>query len=286
MDSTKASPLGLVVSACRLADIGVWERASPRIIRFIESERYLVVVPDEEVPAFREKSPSRYEVVPESDYVPGDREKLATRLRGSVNEGRVGWYLQQLVKLKAILAVHSLNAPALIWDADTLPLRPMSFVGVNGVLGFTTGREYHVPYFRLIDQLLGLRREQEFSFIAQCLPTRTEWLESMCREIETRTSKPWDQSIIDAIDPNETSSFSEYETLGTYVFKKYAGEVAINEIPWLRNGLSQFGPLDRLTDSQLDAIGRYCAYVAFESYDRPSKGRQLYNYVRRAISLR
>ncbi len=68
--------------------------------------------------------------------------------------GRVGWYFQQLLKLYAHLVIPGLSANVLILDADTIFLKPVSFLNEqNGGL-YATASSMHPPYFKHMKKLI------------------------------------------------------------------------------------------------------------------------------------
>ena len=66
---------------------------------------------------------------------------------------RNGWYLQQLLKLYAGNVVPGILKRYLIIDCDTHFLKPTRFITDDGKHIFTTGTEYHKPYFLHMNRL-------------------------------------------------------------------------------------------------------------------------------------
>ena len=65
-----------------------------------------------------------------------------------INMGnRLGWILQQLLKLYALHTIPGISPNVLVLDADTIFLNPVSFLDSRGVPIFTAAREYYEPYF-------------------------------------------------------------------------------------------------------------------------------------------
>jgi hypothetical protein len=57
-----------IISVCSKKDADVWKFASHKIIKYIESEIYEVIVPDSEVDLFKRISPKNYRVINETHY--------------------------------------------------------------------------------------------------------------------------------------------------------------------------------------------------------------------------
>ena len=67
-----------------------------------------------------------------------------SNVHGQLN--RNGWYLQQLLKLYALLIIPDILDKCLIIDSDTYFLKPTEFIKNNKCL-YNFGTEYHPPYF-------------------------------------------------------------------------------------------------------------------------------------------
>lgn len=256
-----------------LKDVETWKTVSRQVLENIAARTYEVVVPAGDVHTFVGVSPAAFEVAPEESYLEGHTlESIRNALPLSVRD-RAGWYLQQLVKLTACSrgADDSVN---LIWDGDTVPLRRLRFIDDQGRLRFYASREHHLPYFNAIETLLGLARSVDTSFIAQCMPTRARWVRDMIGEIEARASRPWIDAVLACVSGRDPSEFSEYETLGQFVFQRYPSEAALTQRPWHRFGNSLVGGIDRLTHHEIDTLATDYDFVSFESWDpqRPNVG--------------
>ena len=94
-----------------------------------------------------------------------------------------GWYFQQLLKYQFAFLKPE-DDYYLIWDADTIPLRPMEFFDEDGRMLLTKSDEYHRPYFETYEKLLGRPAQRDFSFISQHILVRKTILREMLGEIE------------------------------------------------------------------------------------------------------
>ena len=83
--------------------------------------------------------------------------------KGERRPNCVGWYFQQLLKF-AFAKSKWAKEYYLTWDADTIPLNPLSFFNGNQPL-FTKKIEYHEPYFITLNRILGVGKLVDFSFI-------------------------------------------------------------------------------------------------------------------------
>jgi len=255
-----------VISVCSSKDIDVWTVASKHILRFIKAERYIVIVPDRELDLFLRVTCAPYQVKPESQFVGNAKDKIIQKLDKN-NQHRVGWYLQQFVKIAAVLE----NDPAstvLIWDADTVPLKTLEFIDTQGKLMYYQGEEYRKSYFDFIELALGLKRTQDFSFIAQSLTTKVSWVKELFSSLEGSTKMPWIDAILFHLNPTEPAGFAEFETLGTWIWHHHRDEIEINNRPWYRNGLSLVGNPINLSQAAWKGLAKSYDFISFEVWDK------------------
>lgn len=137
-------------------------------------------------------------------------------------EQRAGWYFQQFLKFAFAQSQYS-QSFYLTWDADTLPLAPISFFEGNNVL-YNPKQEYNPNYFTTIKRLFGFGKKNKHSFIAENMMFSKEIVCKMLQDIEKSKlqGNSWFEKIISACDfNNPLPSFSEFETYGTYCSVKY-----------------------------------------------------------------
>ena len=255
-----------VINVCSARDAGTWAVASRYIQQNIAADRYIVIVPDADVKLFEAHQVSAFNVIPETAYVGGLRRQIADRIPEK-NSHRTGWYLQQFIKLKA-LTKGDAGTYSLLWDADTIPLRKLSFIDGSGKLTFYKGHETHAPYFGPIERLLALERQVPFSFIAQCLPYKSDWARELIRAIEQRAQSPWIQALLGAIDFSEESGLSEYELLGTFAYRHYPHELAFTDRPWFRYGGSLVGEPENLRRWPYRHLIKRYDFISIEGWDK------------------
>ena len=133
-----------------------------------------------------------------------------------------GWYFQQFLKLGFAQSKYCKDY-YLSWDADTLPLAPISFFK-DGHLLFNPKSEYNPNYFRTIERLLGYGKQTEYSFVAENMIFDKNIVCEMLAEIEKKEvqGSTWLEKILFASDfDNPLPAFSEFETYGTYCFVNY-----------------------------------------------------------------
>lgn len=277
-----------VVSVCEKKDIRVWKIASGRIIRNIAAESYQLICPDSQIGEFMGQTHPGWEIVGESQYSADcAAEMIRTKVSGE-NASRVNWLFQQFVKLNAIARSELDESDiVLIWDADTVPLRRLSFVNpTSGALMFYHSRERHEPYFRTISALLGFGRQTEVSFIAQCFPVRAGWVREMLGEIEARSGKPYVEAVLGCLPGESGAEFSEYETIGSWLIRHHPGEIEFrNGNRWLRDGSSVLpaDPSGATGRIMLHAMAAMFDFVAIENWKGQINWRRLPHRIRRLL---
>lgn len=269
-----------VISVCEAKDLLVWKIASASIVRHIDAGSYQLVCPDAQVDVFRAATHPRWEIAGESLFTADcTLEMVRAQVRGE-NLGRVNWLFQQFAKINAI--THSGLADddvALIWDADTVPLRRLDFVDrATGRLRFYHSRENHEPYFRTIGLLLGSGKRADVSFIAQCFPVRAGWVRGMIAEIESCSGKPYVEAVLDSLPGKSGAEFSEYETIGTWLMRNHCGEIELRKHNyWLRGGSSLLpsDPSVLKARIMLSILAAFFDYVAIENWKSQSLWRRV-----------
>ncbi|MBX3685629.1 MAG: hypothetical protein KF909_05820 [Rhodocyclaceae bacterium] len=268
-----------VVCVCSRRDVGTWKVAARNVVRHIPAARYRLYVPDDEVPFFEAATPAPFQVLPESILIDAIRPVLIEAMAAGRRD-RVGWYLQQFIKLAAVRGAAA-GEVVLIWDADTIPLRPLQFVSGSGRIRYYKGGEHHLPYFDLIRRLVGLERQVDFSFVAQCFAIRAEWMHELCAKLETEPGLSWFEAIIRQIDFTEESGFSEYETLGTFIAADHGREIEFSDRPWSRYGSRLTGGIEYLDEGEATRLARRYDFVSFEHWERRPRWPALHRIVMR-----
>lgn len=252
-----------VITPCHSKDIKVWKVASKNIIKFIDSENYTVIVPKKDLSLFKKNSPSEYKILSEEIYTPKFINNLLDKSIKS--KTKVSWYIQQFLKFSALEEISD-DKFALIWDADTVPLKKLTFEK-NNKIAFYKGYEFHKPYFDHINNLLGLKKNNNFSYIAQCMPVKGKWFKEFIKSIENKNHKNWQNAMIQTINFEELNAFSEYEMIGTFVEKNFSNEIEILDNNWHRYGKSIIGSVNNLKYFDKLLALRY-DFISFEHWDK------------------
>ena len=132
---------------------------------------------------------------------------------------RIGWYEQKFLKMEYSKICK--NDYYLLWDSDTIPIKPVRMFDNNKPI-FDMKKEHHSPYFITLDKLIPNLNFIKNSYISEHMLIKTEFMKDLIETIEKnyniQGTKYWEK-IIMSIDKEEItkSGFSEYETYGTFL---------------------------------------------------------------------
>ena len=189
---------------------------------------------------------------------------------------RAGWYFQQFLKLG--YARVCTEKAYIVWDADTVPVRPISFQNEQGQYLFNVRPEYNKPYFDTMKTLLGLEKCQEDSFIAEHMIFDTQRACRMLDEIEANDRLPgtafWEKILAAVpLDALKGSGFSEFETYGTWAMTRCPGRYEVRPLHGLRSGKNILG---QAPDAEtLEWVGQSYDTVAMEKFSASTPLRHL-----------
>jgi hypothetical protein len=162
------------------------------------------------------------------------------------SEDRAGWYFQQFLKM-GVSSRPEIAEYYLIWDSDTILLEPIEFFNEEKRVFVNPAKEYHKPYFNLIEKILGIERQVNYSFISEHLMVKKEYMNLLIEDIEANTppNTSWVEHIINSIDDKDLghSGFSEYETYGNFVALNFRDSFLCRTVQSTRNGAMHFGHL-------------------------------------------
>jgi hypothetical protein len=213
--------------------------------------------------------------VDENSLIPFDEVNscLANRLKEQLAgrempRGVTGWYYQQFLKMQYSYVCR--DDYYMVWDGDTIPCHKIGmFQEETGKPYLDLKHEYHPEYFITLSKLLpGFNKVIERSFISEHMLMRKDIMQGLIADIEANTeiegSKFWEK-IINSIPPEKIcqSSFSEFETYGTYVAVKHPDVYALRDWHSFRLG-SQFFSIETITDRDFTWLGKDFDAISFE----------------------
>jgi hypothetical protein len=263
MENLSRQPLD-IVTASRLKDLHILALVAENLRRFVPFKQLYVITARANFHRFEDMIGPGAVLLDEDAIIPGMN---LVQLRGLDEPDfprGAGWYFQQF--LKYAFAFQKMEDDYyLIWDADTVPLRPLEFFDKDGRMLFTVAEEFNRSYFETYKRLLRHDPQREFSFISQHMIVRKSIVREMLETIEGNFpgGENWAWKIVRHLAGEGTNRFSEYETLGHYIKNTHPQTATFRRLPWSRDGV-------RLTSthpskSDLDRLAEKYAFVAFEA---------------------
>ena len=195
--------------------------------------------------------------------------RMSGILRGrELPRGVTGWYYQQFLKMQ--YAFICKDEYYMVWDGDTIPCRDVvMFQEESGKPYLDLKFECHQEYFDTLEKILpGLHKAIERSFISEHMLIRADIMREMITEIESNEAIPgsrfWEK-IINAIDPDkiQSSSFSEFETYGTFVAFRHSAAYKLRDWHSFRLG-GEFFSIETICDRDFEWLAKDFGAISFE----------------------
>lgn len=179
-----------------------------------------------------------------------------------------GWYFQQFLKLAFALSKYAKDE-YLVWDADTVPLVPLSFHNDNGQTLILPKKEYHKPYHDTIKRLFPITRTAPFSFISEHMMFDVQIVQEMLRKIELSSKEGyiWFEQCVAARNEDVLQVFSEFETYGTYCLNYHPDKLCPRHLKTFRFGSKIFGIIASM--KEIESLSFDLDTVSFEIRDLP-----------------
>jgi hypothetical protein len=185
--------------------------------------------------------------VDETKIAPVEKREIHHRPKG---RDRSGWIYQQLIKLNANSLVKT--PFFLVWDADTALTKPQAYLHRDKFV-INHSDEYHQAYYEIYQRVTHEEARSKVSFITHQMIWSKEILEELKQKLEAENQIEWYRAIIDNLDNNRKSSFSEYELYGNFLNSYHPNSFILEywfnaSLP--RNSLGEASKI--LTDSAAD----------------------------------
>ena len=152
---------------------------------------------------------------------------------------RLGWYYQQLLKLYAHQVIRDLSEYYVIWDSDTILLKPTPFFhddyGEVRAL-FAISPEYNPPYMEHMHRLLPSlhRYTNEWGGVTHHQPWMVHILKELFRMVESRHGCMFWKAYLRCVEQKHFngSGCADYEIVLAYAMTYFGGEVIIRPLRW------------------------------------------------------
>lgn len=230
---------------------------------------------EEEVIALNE--PQRAEFLDENDILPYDlvydfmAEHMKDVLAGQIMpRGVVGWYYQQFLKMAYSNICQ--DEYYMTWDGDTIPCAPFSmFSESSGLPYFDMKNEFHEPYFETMGIILpGACKVIGKSFISEHMLFKRSFMLELIQAIESNealSGNTFWEKIVSAIEPRKItdSSFSEFETYGTYVAVNHTMDYQLRNWHSFRMA-GDFFDINTISDRDYQWLSKDFFAISFEKW--------------------
>ena len=143
---------------------------------------------------------------------------------------RAKWIYQQLLKLLSFKVIPDLSDSYVLVDADTLFLNDINFD--PNKFYYCKAEEYHHPYLQPIKKLLSVDETIGFSCISHHMIFNKEKLKMMIKDIESKFNSHFVDIILDIIDYNESSCFSEWDLYANYMILNHSEVCELRQLKW------------------------------------------------------
>jgi len=148
---------------------------------------------------------------------------------------RNGWYLQQLLKIYALLVIPDILDRCLVIDSDTFFLKPTTFINTNNECLYNYGTEYHLAYFDHMSKLdAGLIKvDENKSGICHHMMFEKVYINEIITKIEeTHNNDKFYNIFLKLVTDVRDSGASEYEIYFNYMLKNHGNKIKIRELTW------------------------------------------------------
>lgn len=158
---------------------------------------------------------------------------LDTVIHYHKKQNRNGWYLQQLIKLYAGLAIPNILDTYLVIDADTFFIKPTTFFK-NGKALYNYGVPFHRPYFTHMAILHpSLKRmDNDKSGISHHMVFETKYIKELFNMVQTLHKKEFYVVFLEAVCDYNGSGASEYEIYFNYLLYAHSTDIILRLLKW------------------------------------------------------
>ena len=167
------------------------------------------------------------------------------------------WYYQQFLKMAFAYSDYCKKNYYLIWDADTVPLKPIDFFKNDKVYLTISQDEYNNTYFDNIRILLNNINIYKHSFISQHLMVNKNIMCNLISELGNKDN--WCTNVMNKVKGNRKSVFSEYETYANYVLSRYPEYYEVRSLKWFRHCKEIINYY-----KSIDSLSKYYYFISFE----------------------
>jgi hypothetical protein len=155
------------------------------------------------------------------------------------NTSRAGWYYQQLLKLYAHIVIHDLMDNYVIWDSDTVLLRPTAFFhndyGEIRAL-FAISPEYNPPYMEHMKRLLPCleRISGRWGGVTHHQPWMRPIMKKLFEDVQHRHGTSFWRAYLIQVEKKHYggAGCADYEVVMAYALRFFGEHCLIRPLMW------------------------------------------------------
>jgi len=161
--------------------------------------------------------------------------KTVSNIHGELS--RNGWYLQQLLKLYALLVIPGILDRCLVIDSDTFFLKPTTFINDDNQCLYASGCEFHPPYFVHMSGLdIGLTKVyKNRSGICHHMMFEKVYITEIINRIEEKHNDTFYNVFLKLVIDTTGAGASEYEIYFNYMLLNHNNKIKIRDLQWINS---------------------------------------------------
>ncbi len=179
---------------------------------------YIVGQNDDQIRSFCHQNATIY--INEEDILPESIKNLTYEIAG---KSQNGWIRQQIIKLTSFAYIDAKTI--LVHDADTIFVRPISFMDKDERQLLFTSDEYLKSYHRMTEKLLGPTPRYPRSFIAHGMLFQRDLMAALHNTIQINCGMGLVDAVITHLALNDGAALSEYEVYGNYLYSHFRDRI-------------------------------------------------------------
>lgn len=191
----------------------------------------------------------------------------------NVKPSRVGWYLQQFIKMAFAYKTDLNNY--LTWDADTLMLNSIKFFDDRERILYDNSRIWQDDVFnKTVKAVLGYPRKTKETYIVEHMMMDVQCMQDLIKTISAnRPVEDFWKVILDKINDEDLiyGGFSEFELIGTFMNKNYPDKIAFRPLRSNRNAANIVGTKPNKYDFRF--LEKNYDFVSFEKTHKIQIGK-------------
>lgn len=284
IDTTRHdTPLLSVIMPSIPADIGTLINNSEFYFRYLPIKNIYVAGPESISETIRNTGDSRLIFMNENEFCDIKRLREIYLSRTSENPGRVGWYVQQFIKMQ--FARITEDEYYLIWDGDTIPVRPVNLFDSESKPVFDmktitypysssmTFTAYHDTMMKLLPCI---RAPYEKSFVTEHIMVNSQYMRECLDEIESCGAFCGDnfqEKVMYAVyeDYLHSTGFSEYQTYGNFTVSRHPGSYVMRDWRSLRLGQRLWDNATSISEEEISWLATRYYALSIEKWQKPTK---------------